>query len=226
MTDDDLAEIAAGDHPNETERHRLALVQLRQSMQVQGRLGWNPKEAVELERWEKPVTVAGHRRRLFACAILADAYFEEASREVIHPLSDILAPLIESSLVLGEDVVINARRSVLAFLTTPFPWWEDSLLFAGVGSLVFCVARAEHAEDQAIAELSDWIVGESLRLRGEELSADHGPGLLGHTHFNQYHTLWQAMSRRYLLDPSLPYSAKTMEKLRAIGTDIVGWTKP
>ncbi|MBX3387900.1 MAG: hypothetical protein KF691_00445 [Phycisphaeraceae bacterium] len=197
MTDADLVKIAWNDTPD-CELHLEALRVARTTMKVAGRLEWNPKEAIELERWEKPSSADGHRRRLFACAILADAYCEEDSREYLHSLSDILAPLVESAIFLGNNATLQARRSVSATLKLPFPWWEESLLFAGLAAIVLSVAAARAEDDEFISRLCDWVGAERLRIDKEELGADQGPGLLGVTHFNQHHSLWQAMAQRYL----------------------------
>ncbi|MBX3379927.1 MAG: hypothetical protein KF805_07515 [Phycisphaeraceae bacterium] len=225
MTDTNLTEIAANDSP-EFELHLKALHAVCESMKVEGRLDWNPKEALELERWEVPSTHDGHLRRLFACAVLNDAYFEAQSRDHLHSLSDILAPLVDSALFMGNSAVIPARSSISALLSTPFPWWEDSLVFAGLAWIVLSVAETNTDDSESIERVCDWVVAEDHRLKLLEISAERGPGLLGCTHFSQRHSLWQAMAQRYLLNADLPYAVQTSEKLRAIGTDLVGWANP
>lgn len=224
MTDADLVQIASNDMPD-FELHLNALHAIRGSMKVVGRLDWNPKEAIELERWEKPISAEGHRRRLFACAILADAYFEEASRDYLHSLSDILAPLVESAVCLGNDARTQALRSVSALLEAPFPWWEDSLVFAGLATIVLCVAAANAEDDETASRLCDWVTAEQARAQQEKLAADTGSGVLGTTCFKQYHSLWQKFAREYLLSENAAYGRSTNEKLRALGTDMLSWSE-
>jgi len=226
MADADLALIAAGDHPKETERHYKALVRLREAMRVKGRLYWNPKEAVELQRWENPHTQDGHRRRLFACAILVDAYFEDDSRPHLHALSDTLAPLVESAICLGDDARIQALRTVSFFLETPFPGRDESQVFAGLATIMPSIAAARADNEVTISLLCDWVVAERSRLEEEELSAKEGSGLLGVTEFNHYHFRWQTLARDYFLKQAAPYAISTAAKLRALGEDILTWKKP
>lgn len=222
VTDSDLAEIASKDM-HEYDAHFRAMARLRSSLRVEGRLHWNPKEAIELERWERPTSSEGHRRRLFACAVLADAYFEESSRNYLPSLSDILAPLVESAVALGEDARLHARQSVSALLEVEFPYWEHSLIFAGLAAALLSAAGARGDESGTIEHLADWVLAEHLRLNLEELSAETGIGILGCTHFNQYNFLWQSLATRFVLDAPLPYAACASEKLRAIGADLARW---
>lgn len=222
MTEIDLAEIAAADH-FEFDQHLRALRELQRSMRVV-RLDWAPHEAVSLQRWSDPDSTDGHRQRLFACAVLFDAYFIPAERAYQNSLSDLLAPLVASAICVGPDVAREARRSVTAMLAMNFPYWEEDLLFAGMSAVLLSAAAPRSEEDHVVAELVDWVFAERDRMKLEGLWRETGPGILGGTMFNQYHPLWKSLAGQHLLGPSLAYSETTNAKLRSLGSEMLQWT--
>lgn len=141
-------------------------------------------------------------------------------------LSDVLAPLVASAIQFDAVAMLESRRSIAAMIEMQFLWSEQDVLFAGLAALSLSVVLARGDEETVVGQLSDWVLAEHFRLKLEGLSPETGPGVLECTFFDQYHPLWQAIAKRYLVDAVLPYSRPVTQKVRTIGEDLLSWKKP
>lgn len=199
LSSEDLATIARADYGIDFDAHLAALHFLIREHTFEP-LGWEPKEVLELIRWDEPSNALQderrHWRRAFACAALLRANGDAENRSHLFGPNQTLAILIDSLRALGA-IASNGRPAFLSDLEAAaaglLAWQlpqldvaEDEAAFFGLGLLWFALEL--EVVDADLVRLCDWI------MMAEATSYLTGRRwLLSSTTFDQRHHLWKAI---------------------------------
>jgi hypothetical protein len=211
-----LREIAAADYGQETDKHLRELLAIRDNGAVPAPQDWYPKEVLDLTRWSEPSGPQEKRRhlkRVFACAVLLRAAAEPANADGnFFCEADTLAHLLDSALVLGDEV----QRATLRFLA-----WRvqelaarepDRAFFALAVALLAVRLRGGPISEDWLGRLGWWVLGQAEQ---------DGPGSPMFVYAGLKYGAWQALARRMREEvDSLP-PGETRDVLEAMAGLIV-----
>lgn len=159
-----LEEIAGKDRGDQTREHFAALhEQLYSPKAALGLLAWNPREVLELERWNSPDLTSGHIKRLLATTILlrnaghiADARSLSEEEFFVETSVATLIRFTESAIALGGE---------LPYLSLKFLFWVYGSLgyaiirpFTGFSAVLLMAVDWQRFQESDIAVACHWCV--------------------------------------------------------------------
>jgi len=224
VDDSMLREIAEADYGRDADEHFAALREIHRGI-IPNPIQWHPREVLQLFRWSEPedpgwkpgaTGIQGHWMRAFACAVLLRSAGEPLAHMYFENEHETLMQLIDSSLVLGTDV-IDAARSCLAWRIPLLESYDTAGCFFGLGILLLSmVQKPGSGTDPAnLLRLAEWIVGEEARVR-KECCPESEDWLLGLTCHDQEHDKWCKLVHGILGDVRSTASAKLGPAIQGI----------
>ena len=161
LDEKDILAIALADHGMDAESNILALRRIINLQMVPSPLAWNPREVLELTRWDEPSehdveNERRHQRRSFASTVLLIAHGDLDNN--LYSSDDALIQLIFSLMRLGAPLDRHAI-SLLRWLIPLRP--EDAYLdrlYCGMGLLWFGLNPSSGLSGSDLSALLDWIV--------------------------------------------------------------------
>lgn len=183
---EDLRWIAEADRGRDADENERQLRHIVASAEVPTLLEWNPREVLELTRWDEPAPGDGdrvfrrcHLLRAFSCTVLTCSYGDgadywyEGGREatVLHLLG---------SLGVLEPTMVHLDRDALALLAwaTPrlAPRDPEDHPFFGLAALWFGLAAP--LPDPVLLALAGWVMEAEDAVSGQ-WRGPHGAGAAG-----------------------------------------------
>jgi hypothetical protein len=213
LTAKSLRGIAGKDYGMDFDKHLAALADIHATGLVPRPLGWYPREVLELQRWSEGAET-DHAARAFACAILC---IDTAGDEYHDGVESTIAVLIDSCLEL-DDAARAAATGLLVALVEAFDDDRTELAFALLGLIL--IAAARDPRDPRLAGLCERVIAVVDDRETRWGSARPAWGwLLGLTHYDSRHALWQSLAARLLAapaagDPALAHLAAIAARLR------------
>jgi hypothetical protein len=238
IDDSMLQEIAEADYGDDAYEHRAALQQIRDSGKVFAPIEWVPAEVLELIRWSQPedpnwkpgsTGIRGHWMRAFSCAALLRMAGEPENSDRFGVDNQTMAPLVESSLILGREVC-EAAVGFLAWRFSTLPPVhidEPDRPFCALAILLLTVHLFREGDDsQRILDLVTLIETEEIRIRRwqdeHDLHWEPEDWLLGLTNDALRHDLWRSLARQVLLDCNRPLPDEVRLRVQVIGKRLLG----
>ena len=207
LDDSMLEAIAECDYGEEVERHRAALLIIRDELRIPAPLEFEPQEVLELTRWSDPDDPRwrgsdenarrGHVMRAFSCTVLLKAAADPANPYGFDAEPDTLAQLLASLEVLGEPLQLAGLR-FLAWRFAQLPAEVEERPFFLFAILLLCLEVRRDLAAPDIAQLVTALVAEEDAVRSGGWafpSAKSGHWLLGLLS-GQRHDVWRALGRK------------------------------
>lgn len=210
LSSDDLLAIARADYGEDVDAHLDALRRLIRERTLAPLL-WEPREVLELTRWDEPPHEADHVRRhwrrAFACTALLRLMTEPENGDLagsnstlaslidsLHALSHLPHAPAQHALVHSLDA---AATAFLAWLTPRLVAEETpELAFFGLGLL--WSALGTDAPDAGLIALADWVMVAEEDASALPRTASGSPyrWLLDTTSYDLRHHLWEEIGSR------------------------------
>jgi len=165
-TDEMLWAVARGDYDNNTDDNFKALKRIQQGLDWEKPRQWVPREVLNLFKWstlDHPHVLSDpstfHIARAFCCAVLLrvpDQHNNEGEYD-----NNALAPLIDSALFLGSEIV-HPLIGHMVWMLERMAFEEEDYLFHAFGIFVlFRLSGMDSAQSSAIGQ---WLVRANRQL--------------------------------------------------------------
>jgi hypothetical protein len=204
MTDEMLVEIASCDYGHNVQENFEALKKIRDTLELESRLQWEPKEVLELTRWSEPAELrpnrshgqSGHLIRAFCCVTLLVAGADPANDDYILSENETLVQALESCLYLGSEYC----QQLGELLTRRYPNLHDydtTPMFVIFTMIVLALnIHTDSISKEQTALLVTHLNAEHDRLKGTEddpwilTNRKYRSSFLGMETFDQKHRKW------------------------------------
>ena len=174
IDDEMLEQIASADYGQDSEKHFMALRQIRDTSTFPEKMDWYPGEVLELTRWLEPYDPEwkpeqsgsfDHWTRAFSCAALLRATREPYNYGDGIATDTSLLGLIQSLRALPVDFNQRATQFLAWLLLHSEPEGRNQQVCAyGIGLLWFSLQLAGSLSDGTLISLAKWIVRRSIEL--------------------------------------------------------------
>jgi hypothetical protein len=220
-----LQEIAEADYGCGAEENFQVLQEVRNGKNLPVPLVGVLKEVLELIRWSEPDDpswkpsrrgIRGHLMRAFACTLLLLAAAQPENANYIEGENQTIIQLVASVIALGHEVA----QAALSFLSWCFPLVSDAneeKPFYAMAILLLQVFLSKYDKDgEDLLMTCNWVINEEARTRSNFLFPYTTSWLLDLSFFNSKRQTWEAITRRVLLEPSIPHPHKAAEMVNII----------
>lgn len=160
-TDEMLEAVSRADYGQDAPAHLLELKRIRDGINLESPITWNPNEVLSLFRWgefesEKLLTdrLTFHQARAFCAGALLCVPDQHENRQLLS--NEAVAPLIESCTVLGVGHLKLLAQQLVAQVQLLEPWDQD-FLFNAFG-LVATVNLLPDSPKETVEELEEWFM--------------------------------------------------------------------
>ncbi len=207
LTPEMLHEIARADWGCDHAWHLASLQDIQRTGLILQPLPLHPHEVLALSRWKDGIDT-DHVARAFVCTVLCIDNLGPYSQDAVH---ESLAPLIESCILLGGEV-LDAAIALVVALCEGSDYNFEELAFFNLGLLILGAAR--DPDDPRLIDLARWVTHLGDSQPPLTWATPPGGWLLGISNHGQRHTLWRELAAKVLRSPRHPHLLAIAERLR------------
>ncbi|MEB3177756.1 MAG: hypothetical protein VKL59_01735 [Nostocaceae cyanobacterium] len=225
-----LREIAESDYDYGVEENFQILQDVRDGENLPVPVGGLLREVLELIRWSEPDDPSwkpsmrgtrGHLMRAFVCGLLLRAAAEPENAGYIEGENQTIIQLVASAMALGHEVA----QAALSFLSWCFPSVSDTneeKPFYAMAILLLQVFLSKYDRDgEDLLITCNWVINEEAKVRSQFLYPYTTSWLLDLTFYTSKRQTWESITRRVLLQPSVPHPPKAVEMLNIIAYSLL-----